>query len=108
MDLDMHVDTCVLGANFVIMAYTEQVCSVQPYHNDYKSIENVPIVSGATVTQVPNRQVIILVINQTIWMGDTLLHSLINPNQLQHHGVRVMVSGQSIWTLPAPDIKWPI
>jgi hypothetical protein len=31
----------------------------------------------------------ILIINEAIWMGDLLDHSLTNPNQLRYHGVNV-------------------
>ena len=31
----------------------------------------------------------ILVFHEALWMGDTLDHSLVNPNQLRHYGVTV-------------------
>ena len=34
-------------------------------------------------------QVYILVLNESIWMGDTMDHTLINPNQLRHFGTQV-------------------
>lgn len=34
-------------------------------------------------------ETIILVFNQILWYGSRLPHSLINPDQLQHHGYRI-------------------
>ena len=31
----------------------------------------------------------ILVLHESLWMGDTLDHTLVNPNQLRHYGNRV-------------------
>ena len=34
-------------------------------------------------------QIYILIFNEALWMGDQLDHTLINPNQLRHHGIKV-------------------
>jgi hypothetical protein len=53
-------------------------------------MRNVPIVTGATaITNTATGETTILVFNEAIWMGDRLDHSLLNPNQLRHHGVVV-------------------
>jgi hypothetical protein len=54
MELDSHADTCTLGANFRVVAYTEKVCNVQPYHPDYQAQLDIPIVQAATVYTDPN------------------------------------------------------
>ncbi|KAI2499334.1 Reverse transcriptase (RNA-dependent DNA polymerase) [Fragilaria crotonensis] len=90
MELDSHADTVVLGSNAIIMSYTTRECDVSPYADSYEPIRNVPIVSGATaVTSQSTGQTYILIFNEAIWMGETLDHSLINPNQLRHHGIDV-------------------
>ena len=49
-----------------------------------------PIVHAATAWQsIETGQTYILVLNESIWMGDTMSHTLINPNQLQHFGTKV-------------------
>lgn len=48
VDLGTHADTCTIGANFCITAYTEMSCNVTPYHPKYESIDNCPIVQAAT------------------------------------------------------------
>ena len=53
-------------------------------------LHNVSIVTRATaITSSSTGETYILVFHEAIWMGDQLDHSLINPNQLRHHGVTV-------------------
>ena len=89
-ELDSHADTIVAGQNCVVIGYTGNECDVQPYREDYDSIANVPIATVATAWQSPlTGQCYILVFNEALWMGDSLPHSLVNPNQLRHFGVHV-------------------
>ena len=89
-ELDSHADTIVAGANCVILQYTGKECDVSPYREDYESIENVPIVHAATAWQSPvTGQTYILVLNEALWMGKHMDHTLINPNQLRHYGTSV-------------------
>ena len=89
-ELDSHADTNVAGSNCVILQYTGKECDVSPYRDDYEAISNVPIVHAATAWQSPNTgQTYILVINESLWMGDKMPHSLLNPNQLRHFGTKV-------------------
>lgn len=90
MELDSHADTIVLGSNAIIMHYTTRECDVSPYADSYEPIRNVPIVSGATAVTDPSTGLTsILIFNEALWMGDTLDHSLLNPNQLRSHGIDV-------------------
>ena len=67
----------------MILHHTGKVCEVSPYLDDYKAIKNVLVVCGATLwTDTVDNQEYILVFNESLWMGDSLTHSLINPNQL--------------------------
>ena len=90
IELDSHADSIVAGANCCIMHYTSRECDVSPYRDDYASIKNVPIVQAATAYQSHyTGQVYILILNEALWMGDSMKHTLINPNQLRHYGVKV-------------------
>ena len=90
IELDSHADTIVLGSNCVILHHTGKVCEVSPYSDDYEAIKNVPVVCGATLwTDTVDNQEYILVFNESLWMGDSLTHSLINPNQLHAFGMDV-------------------
>ena len=89
-ELDSHADTIVAGSNCVILNYTGKVCDVSPYRDDYAPVHNVPIVKAATAWQSPHTgQTYILIFNEALWMGDTMEHSLINPNQLRYFGTKV-------------------
>ena len=90
IELDSHADTIVLGSNCVVLHHTGKVCEVSPYSDDYEAIKNVPVVCGATLwTDTVDNQEYILVFNESLWMGDSLTHSLINPNQLHVFGTDI-------------------
>ena len=89
-ELDSHADTIVAGSNCIILNYTGKVCDVSPYRDDYDPVSNVPIVKAATAWQSSvTGQVYILVFNESLWMGDSMDMTLINPNQLRHFGTDV-------------------
>ena len=89
-ELDSHADTIVAGSNCAILNYTGKVCDVSPYRDDYDPVTNIPIVKAATAWQSPHTgQTYILVFNEALWMGDTLHHSLLNPNQMRHYSIKV-------------------
>ena len=48
---------------------------------------SVPIVSGATTYHHSDGTSYILVINEALFYRKKLKHSLINPNQVRHHGI---------------------
>jgi Reverse transcriptase (RNA-dependent DNA polymerase) len=90
MELDSHADTVVLGSNCIILSYSGRECDVLPYTDSYDAIKGVPIVTGATAwTSDLTGETFILVFNEALWLGEILDHSLVNPNQLRHHGVDV-------------------
>jgi hypothetical protein len=83
IEMDSHADTIICGFNCLIMYYTGKECDVSPYTEAYKAIKSVPIVQAAT--GYGNRdtgETTILILNEAIWMGDQMEHTLINPNQL--------------------------
>ena len=58
-----------------------------PYSDTYDAITDVPVVTGATLWTSPHDgDEFILVFYEALWMGDTLQHTLVNPNQLQAYG----------------------
>ena len=69
-EFDTHADTSVLGSNFRPIEYTHQKCNVYGFHGT-SAILDVPIVNGATALHL-------LVINQGIYLGSKLDHSLLN------------------------------
>ena len=89
-EMDSHADTIVAGSNCIVLNYTGKVCDVSPYRDDYAPVSNVPIVTAATAWQSSHTgQTYILVFHETLWMGDSMDSTLINPNQLRHYGTQV-------------------
>jgi hypothetical protein len=88
-----------LGKNFVVLAYTTRTADVYAYDKSIKPIENVPIVSGATAYDCPRtKETYILVFHESLYYGQRLDHSLINPNQVRHSGVE-------FWDNPYDDTR---
>ena len=53
-------------------------------------MSNIPIVHAATAWQSSETgQLYILVLNEALWMGDSMEETLLNPNQLRHFGTIV-------------------
>ena len=89
-ELDSHADTIVAGRNCVILSYTGRESDVSPYRDDYESVKGVSIVHAATAWQSQHTgQTYILELNEALWMGDTMYHSLVNPNQFRNFGIQV-------------------
>ena len=90
IELDSHADTIILGANCVILSHTGQSCEVMPYSDTYDAITDVPVVTGATLWTSPHDgDKYILIFNKALWMGNTLQHTLVNPNQVQAYGTTI-------------------
>ena len=87
-EADTNADTCCLGSNFLILNMTTRTADVYPYDDSYAPVANVPIVSGATAWTDPHDNITyILVFHESLYYGNKLKHSLINPNQLRHNGI---------------------
>ena len=87
-ECDTNADTCCLGTNFVVLEYTVRTADVYAYDKSIKPIQNVPIVTGATAWDHPvTNETFIIVINEALYYGAKLDHSLINPNQIRSFGL---------------------
>jgi hypothetical protein len=90
LEMDSHAGTIVCGSNSVIMHYTGKEYDVSPYPEAYKAIRSVPIVQAATAyNNTETGKTIILILNEAIWMGGQMEHTLVNPNQLGAYGITV-------------------
>jgi hypothetical protein len=89
-ELDSHADTCVAGANAVPLWYTDAKVSTSTFIGEYMPLENIPIATVATAWDSPmDGSTIILVINEALYFGDRMDHSLLCPNQLRDFGLIV-------------------
>ena len=89
-ELDTNADKCFLGSNFMVLKMTSRTADVYPYNPSSKPLYNVPIVSGATmVTDSITVNSFIMVINEALYYGKKLDHSLINQNKLRFYETMV-------------------
>ena len=64
--MDSHADTFVAGRNCILMHYTERVCDVMPYSEEYEAKSDIPIVQVATGYTAANGQRFVLIINEAL------------------------------------------
>ena len=87
-ETDSNADTCCLGRNFALLNPTERTADVYPYDSAYEPLHNVPIASAATAwDDQESGETWLLIINEGLFYGNKLDHSLLNPNQLRNHGI---------------------
>lgn len=91
MELDTHADTCVAGANTVVLDTTGKTVSVSPFcDSQYEAIADVPIATVATVYDCPvTGKAHVLVLNEVLYLGDKMPNTLLCPNQLRSNGIQV-------------------
>ena len=88
-ELDSHADTCVAGANCIVLEYTGRTAKVEAYSPDYPS-KQIPIATVATAYDCPKTgATFVLIINEALYFGDSLPFSLISPNQLRDNDIHV-------------------
>ena len=68
---------------------TGQCCEVNSFHDNFEPIKDVPVARVATAWTDQDGVTRILVINEALFFGSQMDHSLINPNQMRHFGVVV-------------------
>ena len=110
-EADTNADTCCLGRNFIPIAYTNKSADVYPYNESYEPLENVPIVSAATAFDHPDGNTYILVVNDALYYGEKMGHSLINPNQIRHAGLDFLdnpMRDNELYFEADKDVKIPL
>jgi hypothetical protein len=90
VELDSHADTHALGVNCRVIHDTGRTCSVSAFADHIETVDNVHIVSGAMAWDDPVRgETFVLVMNESLWLGDRMSVTLLNPNQCRLYGVKV-------------------
>ena len=71
LELDTHADTCVAGANTVVLDLTGKQVSVTPFcKEEYELIAEIPISTVATAYDCPfTGKVLVLIINKVLSFG---------------------------------------
>ena len=103
IELDTHADTTVLGLNCAVLSYTGKECEVSPYSSQYEAVQNVPVVTGATVwTNAADGTAYLLIFHESYgWAISWTTHwsALINSG-LMVSASRIAVSTTSPSLLP--------
>ena len=90
IEVDNRADTSCLGINFRMIEDSGVVCNVNGFHGSFDTIKDVPIARGATGFHDPKTgRKYILFVNQGLYFGDKMDHSLLNPNQVRHFHIPV-------------------
>ena len=88
--MDSHADQCCAGSNCLKIADEGRVVTVRPYHDDYAPLEGVPIATVATRWEDPkNGNPYILIFHESLYFGNRLGETLLNPNQMRSNGLIV-------------------
>ena len=89
-ELDTRAHTICAGINCRPLTFTGQQCEVRGFSDEFEPINNIPIATVATAwCDGTGGDTFILIFNEVLYFGDRMLHSLINPNQLRDHNIRV-------------------
>lgn len=89
-ELDTRADTICAGINCRPLVFTGQQWEVKGFSDDFELLTDIPVATVATAwCDGIGGPTYILILNETLYFGDKLNHSLLNPNQIRHHGIRV-------------------
>jgi hypothetical protein len=89
-ELDSHADMIVGGANCILLETSGETTNVHSFSNERNPFSNVPIGTIATAwVDQKTSEVIVLVMNEALYFGNCLNHTLICPNQLRSFGIVV-------------------
>ena len=77
------------GANTWVLALTGQICDVQGFHQAFDALADILVAQVVTAVTLENGELITLVINESLYFGSQMDHSLINPKQIQAFGIDV-------------------
>lgn len=105
---DSHADTCVAGANCLLIEHTGRSVNVQGFSPDLPQLESVPIATVLTAYDCPRTaRTYLLLINEALYMPD-LPYTLLCPNQLRDFGLHVderprQYDEESIFGVHIPD-----
>ena len=88
MYLDSYAGMIFCGSNYIVMHFIGKEYDVAPYNEAYETIKAVKIVQASIAYGNPETgYTAILILNEAIWMGETIDHALVHPNQLRTYGM---------------------
>jgi hypothetical protein len=88
--LDSHADTCCAGPNFKVLELTGEKVNVFPFSEKLSAVKDIPIATVATIWEDPRTgEMWMLIIHKALYFRPSLQESLLCPNQLRAHGIKV-------------------
>jgi hypothetical protein len=88
--LDSHADTCVGDANCILSEDSGEKATLHSFSGERKPFASILIGTIATSwTDEGSGETFVLLFPESLYFGDRLPHSLLCPNQMRAHGVRV-------------------
>jgi hypothetical protein len=88
--LDSHADTCCAGPNFTVLELTREKANVFPFSEKLSAVKDIPIATVAMIWEDPRiGEMWLLIIHEALYFGSSLQESLLCPNQLRAHGIKV-------------------
>lgn len=104
-EIDNHADTCCLGPNFLqLYFYGKVICGVTGYLlESLPSQTDVEIFSAITAVDLIDGTTVLLVVNEGLWYGNRMSHSILNPNQIRVYGN--MVCAMILQTRPIGNFR---
>jgi hypothetical protein len=89
-ELNLHADTSVVGSNFIILEEPTCTVDVFGFSPELPPFKKVLIATAGTAWVEPKSgQSYLLILNECLFMGDTMKHFLLNTNQLHCNGLTV-------------------
>jgi hypothetical protein len=80
----------VAGCNTVVLQLTYTKVNVTPFSDEYKAIKDIPIATVTTAWGDPaGGPTVILVVNEALYFGDRMNHSVLCLNQIRANGLVV-------------------
>ena len=83
--MDNHADTHVFGRKFRVYLTASKRCPVSPLLPKYSKQLKVTIVTGVTEVDLENVSTMVLIFGNSLWFGDIVEKSLINPKQCRNY-----------------------
>ena len=88
LGMDSHADTSCAGRHVRILEQIDGIqCTVKPFNDSYKPMENVKIINGALAYDDDHGNTFILLLNQAMDFTATMENSLLSVNQSRYNGV---------------------
>ena len=87
LGIDSHADISCLGKHARIISHRDNiVCSVQPFNDSYKPINNVHMIDGAFAIDSGDGNSAVIHVNNALDFTDTMEHSILCTNQVRING----------------------